>query len=85
MGLLKFILYAIIIYYCCVFISRFLLGFFLRRLSRKVKENIKKQSEKTNYKEHTDGETVVTYKKEKEVDPGGDYVEYEDLNNDSHE
>ena len=81
MGFVKFILYAIIFYYCFLFITRFLVKFFLTRWINKVNKNIHKKQKKPTYKEHESGDTVVQYKKDKNVDPGGDYVEFEDVNN----
>ena len=82
MGLLKFILYAIIIYYCILFFSRFFLTFLLKRWAQKFQKNMKNQSNPNNYKEHQEGETVVQYKKKtnSKSDPGGEYVDFEDLN-----
>ena len=82
MGLLKIILYAIVIYYCILFVSRFLLNFLLQRWVKKFQQNMKQKSSSENYKERHDGETVVQYQKEKrsKSDPGGEYVEFEDLN-----
>ena len=81
MWFLKFILYAIVFYYCFLFITRFLVKFFLTRWINKVNKNIHQKQKKSTYKEHESGETVVQYKKDKNVDPGGDYVEFEDINN----
>tara|TARA_Y100001968_G_C19428444_1_gene755708 strand:- start:2141 stop:2383 length:243 start_codon:yes stop_codon:yes gene_type:complete len=80
MGLLKFILYAIVIYYCIKFLSRLFVSFFLKRLANKMTENIKKKT--NSYSEQKKGETVVQYKKDDNIDPGGEYVDFEDL---SHE
>ena len=48
----------------------------------KMNKNIYQKQKKSTYTEHKSGETVVQYKKDKNVDPGGEYVEFEDLNND---
>tara|TARA_B100000945_G_C19901294_1_gene376300 strand:- start:90 stop:344 length:255 start_codon:yes stop_codon:yes gene_type:complete len=82
MGLLKFILYAIIIYYSILFLSRFLFRFLLKRWAYKFQKNMKTKSSSENYKERKEGETVVQYKKENgsKSDPGGEYVDFEDLN-----
>ncbi len=40
----------------------------------------KKYNKKTNYKKHHAGDTEVSYKKDKNIDPGGEYVDFEDLN-----
>jgi len=82
MGLLKFILYALIIYYCILFFSRFIFKFLLTRLANKFKKNMERNSHSNNFAEHRKGETVVQYKKDNKTksDPGGEYVDFEDLN-----
>ncbi len=82
--LLQVIFWIIIIYYCLRFVSRFLLIFFVKRWSKKMQENMHKKSN-NNYTEHKDGETVVQYKKtsKSKSDPGGEYVDFEDVNDDS--
>ena len=81
MGLLKFILYAVIFYYCFLFLSRYVLSFFLKKWVNKMNQNFNQKKKKNNYQEHSQGETVIQYKDDKKVDPGGEYVEFEDLNN----
>jgi len=85
MGLLKFILYAIIIYYSILFLSRFLFRFLLKRWAYKFQKNMNTKSSSQNYKERKEGETVVQYKKENrdKPDPGGEYVDFEDINDNS--
>ena len=82
MGLLKFILYAIIIYYCIIFFSRFFLTLVLKRWANKFQKNMKNQANSNNYHERQEGETVVQYKKKTNStsDPGGEYVDFEDVN-----
>ena len=82
MGLLKFILYAIVIYYCILFLFRFLVRFFLKRWMYKFQNNMQQKSHSKKYKEHNNGDTVVQYKKDSNEtsDPGGEYVDFEDLN-----
>tara|TARA_Y100001968_G_C19422060_1_gene752312 strand:- start:1616 stop:1873 length:258 start_codon:yes stop_codon:yes gene_type:complete len=82
MGLLKFILYAIIIYYCILFFSRFLFRFLLKRWAYKFHKKMKQKSSSDYYKERKEGETVVQYKKQNrsKSDPGGEYIDFEDLN-----
>jgi len=81
MGLLKFILYAIIIYYCFKFLSRLIVPFLLKRWMNQMKQNITKKTNNHDYTERKSGETVVQYKKDDNIDPGGEYVDFEDLNN----
>ena len=82
MGLLKFILYAIVIYYCILFFFRFLVRFFLKRWIYKFQNSMQEKSRSKNYEEQNKGETVVQYKKDSndKSDPGGEYVDFEDLN-----
>ena len=43
----------------------------------------KKGDEKNNYKKHHSGNTEVSYKEDKNIDPGGEYIDFEDLNDES--
>ena len=63
MALLKFILYAVVFYYCFVFLSRFLASFFLTRWMNKIKKDVHSKSKESNYKKHQEGDTEVSYKK----------------------
>ena len=81
MVFLKFILYAIVLYYCFIFLSRFLLRIFLKRWTSKLKKKFKTKQHVNPYKEQKKGETVVQYKKDDNVDPGGEYVDFEDIDN----
>ena len=47
-----------------------------------MNQNFNQKKKKNNFQEHSQGETVIQYKDDKKVDPGGEYVEFEDLNND---
>ncbi len=84
-SLLYIILGVVFFLYALPVIIRFLLILFFKRWTDKIKKNIYKKANDENYKEHKDGETVVQYKKEKKSnsDPGGEYVEFEDLNDHS--
>ena len=79
-GLLKFLFFAILAYYFFVFVSRFLLSFFLKRWVGKIKKNFNHQH-KEKYHEKKKGETVVQYEKDSKIDPGGEYVDFEDIEN----
>ena len=81
MALLKFILYAIVFYYFFIFLSRFLAGFFLKRWMHKIKKDVEKKSKNDNYKKQQKGDTEVSYKEDTNIDPGGEYVDFEDLSN----
>ena len=85
MILLKFIFYSIVIYYLFVFFSRILFSFILKRWVNKVQKNIKRKRDTDSYQEHQEGDTVVQYKQKKTVDsdPGGEYVDFEDINDNS--
>ena len=37
-------------------------------------------AEDNKYKKHRNGDTEVSYKKNQNIDPGGEYVDFEDLN-----
>ena len=47
-----------------------------------MKTNIFNTVNKKKYREHKDGDTVIQYKKEGTAnsDPGGEYVDFEDIN-----
>ena len=87
MALLKFILYAIIIYYVFIFFSRFIFSFFLKRWIKKNNQNIHGNYNSESYKEHKSGDTVVQYKKDdkKTSELEGEYIDFEDLNEDNNE
>tara|TARA_S200000501_G_scaffold223938_1_gene210009 strand:+ start:2567 stop:2725 length:159 start_codon:yes stop_codon:yes gene_type:complete len=46
----------------------------------KIQKDMSKKNKKTNYKKHRNGDTEVSYKKNQNIDPGGEYVDFEDLN-----
>ena len=81
MALLKFILYAVFFYYCFIFFSRVIARFFLTRWMNKIKKDFQSKSKEHDYKKHHQGDTEVSYKKDNNIDPGGDYVDFEDLSN----
>ena len=81
MALLKFILYAIIFYYCFIFLSRLLAGFFLKRWMDNIKKDLYSKPKKDNLQKQRVGDTEVSYKKDNDIDPGGEYVDFEDLSN----
>ena len=80
-ALLKLILYAVIFYYCFIFLSRLIAGFFLKKWMNKIKKDFDQKPKTDFYKKHHDDETEVSYKKDNNIDPGGDYVDFEDLSN----
>jgi len=45
-----------------------------------MSQNFNQKQTKNNYKEHSNGETVIQYTDDNNIDPGGEYVEFEDLN-----
>ena len=49
----------------------------------KFKKDMSQKTNKKNYEEHHHGDTVVQYKKDDNVDHGGEYVDFEDLKDDS--
>ena len=55
---------------------------FLKRWTRKFNQNINKKPQDSQYQEHHNGETIIQYKKtkKKKSDVGGEYVDFEDLN-----
>ena len=40
----------------------------------------KKSTKKENFKKQKKGDTEVSYQKKTNIDPGGEYVDFEDLN-----
>ena len=89
-GFLYGVCIAVVAYYVIGFISRllapFLIRMFVRRVSRKFEEQVKKanrsNTQNTKYKTHQKGKTIVEYEddeKEKKKDYGGDYVDFEEL------
>jgi len=90
-GFLYGVCIAVVAYYVIGFISRllapFLIRMFVRRVSRKFEEQVKKANRSNTqntkkYKTHQKGKTIVEYEddeKEKKKDYGGDYVDYEEL------
>ena len=78
--MLKFLFSLIIIYYCLKLLLRFLAPFLLKNMITKIQKDMSKKNKKTNYKQHRNGDTEVSYKKNQNIDPGGEYVDFEDLN-----
>ena len=91
MAFIKAVLIGVAVYYVIGFISRllapFLIRIFVRRMSRKFEERVKKANQSNDrntkkYKTRQKGKTIVEYEddeKEKKKDYGGDYVDYEEL------
>ena len=79
MVLLKFILYVILFYYAFIYISKKLINLFLKRWINKINKDLHKQSNRSNFQKHSNGETEFSHEKEKVVDPGGDYVDFEEI------
>tara|TARA_Y100001934_G_C11892805_1_gene558466 strand:- start:154 stop:435 length:282 start_codon:yes stop_codon:yes gene_type:complete len=91
MAFIKAVLIGVAVYYVIGFVSRlvapFLIRMFFRRMSRKFEEQVKKANRSNNqenkkYKTHQKGKTIVEYEddeKQKKKDYGGDYVDYEEL------
>ena len=81
--MLKFLLYLIIIYYCVRFIFRFLTPFIIKKIFSNFSERSDLFKKDSHIKRHKSGDTEVSYKKDKNVDPGGEYVDFEEeINND---
>ena len=90
-GFFKAVLIGVAVYYVIGFVSRllapFLIRMFVRRMSRKFEEQVKKANQSNDqntkkYKTRQKGKTIVEYedeKKEKKKDYGGDYVDYEEI------
>ena len=67
-------------YFIMKFLFRILAPIFLKKLVSKMQKERYKKQKSENFKTHVDGDTEVSYKKDKSVDPGGEYVDFEDLN-----
>ena len=88
---IKAVLIGVAVYYVIGFVSRllapFLIKMFVRRMSRKFEDQVKKTNRSNNqntkkYKTHRKGKTIVEYEddeKGKKKDYGGDYVDYKEL------
>jgi len=86
-GILQFILWTIIIYYvfsfCIRLIAPILVKLFFKKMTNNFNQNSRGSSTKrSDFVEREKGDTTVIYKKDKKVDPGGDYVDYEELDED---
>lgn len=81
--MLKFLLYLIVIYYCVRMLFRFLTPFIIKKIFSRFTKSSDLFNKDSNFKRHNSGDTEVTYKKNKNVDPGGEYVDFEEeINND---
>ena len=50
-------------------------------MASKLQEDLfKRKSNPSNFNKKKSGDTEVSYKKENDIDPGGEYVDFEDLN-----
>ena len=82
--LFQVILYAILLYFLFVTLIPILARFFLNRWIHKFQKDLHQKSEKReNHKKYRNGDTEVSYKKDKNIDPGGEYVDFEEFNNES--
>ena len=79
MVLLKYILYIILFYYCFLYISRFLVKYFIKKWVNKIQNDLNKKSKSSHFHKHSNGETEFSQDKEKPIDPGGDYVDFEEV------
>ena len=75
--LLTIIGFFFFLYYGFKYIIKRAPSFLLKRFMKHMQNRSKKGS---NYNSYQSGDTEVSYKKDKQVDPGGDYVEFEDVN-----
>tara|TARA_B100000965_G_C19531112_1_gene731163 strand:- start:1122 stop:1355 length:234 start_codon:yes stop_codon:yes gene_type:complete len=75
--MIKLILWALIFYYVIRVLFRFLFPFFIKYFIKNMLN--KKTHSHSQYKEKKTGDTVLKYKKNKNIDPGGDYVDYEEI------
>ena len=86
LGIFNFILWTVFIYYLFSFCARLLLPillkFFFKRMTKKFNNKSDTSNKHSDYTERNEGDTTVRYKKDKRVDPGGEYVEYEELDED---
>ena len=81
--LFQVILYAVLLYFLFITLIPILARFFLKRWVNKVQKDLHKQSKShKNNKKYHNGDTEVSYKKDKNIDPGGEYVDFEEFNND---
>ena len=79
--MIKFLLYVILFYFCFKFLFRLIAPFLLKKMASKLQEDLfKRTSNSSNFNKKKSGDTEVSYKKENDIDPGGEYVDFEDLN-----
>ena len=45
-----------------------------------MQRDVKQKFTKDDYKKHRNGETEFSYHKDQSIDPGGDYVDFEEIN-----
>ena len=80
-NLFQVILYAILLYFLIITLIPILARFFFKRWINKVHKDLHKQSKKKDdHKKYHDGDTEVSYKKDQNIDPGGEYVDFEEFN-----
>ena len=87
MGLLKTIAIFIIVYYAFKFFSRYIAPIFLKKVIKNVEKKMKdqQQNQYNDTSEGKIGETVIDKKPSQQKEGNkdvGDYVDYEDVNED---
>ena len=75
--LLTIIGFLFFLYYGFKYIIKHAPSFLLKRWIKNIQKGAKQDN---SYKRYKSGETEVSYKQDEQVDPGGDYVDFEDLN-----
>ena len=81
--LFQVILFSILLYFCVLIFAPIIGRVFFKSWINKIQKDLhKKSTKKDNYKQYQKGDTEVSYKKNKNVDPGGEYVDFEELNDD---
>ncbi len=81
--LFQVILYSILLYFCIVIFAPIIGRFFFKSWINKIQKDLhKKSKQQDDYQQYNKGDTEVSYKKNKNVDPGGEYVDFEELNDD---
>ena len=81
--LFQVILYAILLYFLIINLIPILARFFLKRWMNKFHKDLdKKSKKKDDYAKYHYGDTEVSYKKDQNIDPGGEYVDFEEFNHD---
>ena len=81
--LFQVVLYSIILYFCILIFAPIVSRFFFKSWVNKIQKDLhQKSKKKDNYQQYNKGDTEVSYKKNQNVDPGGEYVDFEELNDD---